>query len=402
MAQQKFNPAIELERELRSKIYSSLQGEIVEKVMRQAHIWYANTGIHEDVKGHTIKVRETLFPHLYELFEKVKSRLKFKEKVDFYLEGNPSINACAIPAIEKGDSHIVIINSALIDLMSEEELMFVVGHELGHIINRDTELMHLIRYVFPDEDEIPLALQHQIRLWRQFCELVADRYGYWAIGDLSVCVRNFYKMASGIDLGKTEVDIKVLLEENKKEYDYLCKHGYGNEEDHPVNPIRVQALYLYVNSPSEDVFNAEMMELLELLQRVGDGPYANALSEYLASAGFLAAKADGKICQEEIETIVEKLAATQMFARGYLMSMRNQEHEEMFRFTVNQLLRIRPDLQDMMFDYLIDIILADKKITTEEVDFLYNVGMNYFNYKKTTVADKLLKHIREDFEPITY
>jgi hypothetical protein len=69
----------------------------------------------------------------------------------------------------------------MFDLMSEDELRFVVGHELGHIINKDTSLKRLIYFVFPPGAATPpISLQFKIRLHDQLAELVADRYGYMA------------------------------------------------------------------------------------------------------------------------------------------------------------------------------------------------------------------------------
>ena len=135
----------------------------------------------------------------------------------------PGKDAFAVASSKEGDPHIININSGLIDLMTDDELRFVVGHEIGHLMNRDTKLLRLIYFVFPHNTVPPLVLQYKIRLWQQLSELVADRYGYMAIPNLEVCVSAFFKMASGLDPQIAETlrkhiyfsDYKTLISMNR-------------------------------------------------------------------------------------------------------------------------------------------------------------------------------------------
>ena len=76
----------------------------------------------------------------------MKQKLQFEEKVDFYITGDSSVNAFSVAAEDENEPHIVNINSALFDLMSRDELRFVIGHELGHLINKDTAMSRLISF----------------------------------------------------------------------------------------------------------------------------------------------------------------------------------------------------------------------------------------------------------------
>ena len=107
--------------------------------------------------------------------------------------------------------------------MTEDELRFVIGHELGHLINKDTRLTRLVRFVFPPEAAVPVALQYKIRLHEQLAELVADRYGYMATDDLGVCVTAFFKLASGLDLVKMNVSLDALIADNNRRLNYFLK-----------------------------------------------------------------------------------------------------------------------------------------------------------------------------------
>ena len=108
------------------------------------------------MEGHSLKVDPELLPGMWELCSSVKKTLGFDEEVDFYITGDSTVNAFSVAAEKREEHHIVNINSALIDLMSEDELRFVVGHELGHLINRDTALSRLVMFVFPEGSKPPI------------------------------------------------------------------------------------------------------------------------------------------------------------------------------------------------------------------------------------------------------
>ena len=124
------------------------------------------------MEGHCLKVQEDLLPDVYSLCQEVKQKLNFKEKVDFYITGDSEVNAFSLAAEDDGSSHIVNINSGLFDLMTRDELRFVIGHELGHLINKDTALNRLIAFVFPPEAQVPVTLQYKIRLHEQLLNLL--------------------------------------------------------------------------------------------------------------------------------------------------------------------------------------------------------------------------------------
>lgn len=272
------NPSIELERQIGEQIRTALQGPVVEEVLRKTKISSSDAYWRSNMEGHCLKVQPDLLPDFYALCQEVKERLNFTEPVDFYITGDASVNAFSLAAEDKGEPHIVNVNSALFDLMTQDELRFVIGHELGHLINKDTALSRLINFVFPPNSSAPVSLQYKIRLHAQLAELVADRYGYMATGSMDVCVTAFFKMASGLDLAKMIVSLDALIADNNRRLEYFLKDKGVSRASHPVNPIRVQALNLFANATSEEELQQGMDELISILLKVGD----TELDEHLA------------------------------------------------------------------------------------------------------------------------
>ena len=286
------NPKIELEQHLTQQIYAALHGELVEKIISLSSFDQSSHGLRSAMEGHSFKVEKRLMSHLYDLFYEVKDRLGFTEDIDFYVTGDATVNAFAVASTKPDVPHIINVNSGLIDLMTDDELRFVVGHEIGHLMNKDTQLLRLIYFVFPPNVAQPLVLQYKIRLWQQLSELTADRYGYMAIPDLGVCVSAFIKMASGLDLSKIDMQMDVFIEENLKHLEYF-KNGQGlSHGTHPVNPVRVQSLNLFATCADDNELNEKMDEVIQILLKLRSSELDAYIGCFIASAGLLVAAAD--------------------------------------------------------------------------------------------------------------
>lgn len=396
--QNNLNPSIEFEKQIGEQIYNALQGSVVEEVLRKTKISSNDAYWRSNMEGHCLKVQEDLLPDVYSLCQEVKQKLNFKEKVDFYITGNSEVNAFSLAAEDEGSSHIVNINSGLFDLMTRDELRFVIGHELGHLINKDTALTRLIAFVFPPEAQVPVTLQYKIRLHEQLAELVADRYGFIATEDLGVCVTAFFKMASGLDLAKMNVSLEALIADNNRRLDFFLKDKGTSRASHPVNPIRVQALNLFANAKTERELNEGMEELISILLKVGDNELDEHLARFLASAGLIVARQDNKIKKEEINEIIEALATVKIFPRRYLDEIAQGKVEEIFKESVSKILEYNPGYRNVLLEYMIHIVLSDKIIAKEEVSMLYSFGSD-IGFSDKEVASAIAEAIQKNYIP---
>ena len=260
-----------MEAALRAQIYNALQGNVIEGIMELAKMQSPTNYYRSILEGHSFKVDKNTLPYYYNLFNEIKKTLGFKGKVDFYITGDSSVNAFAISSMGN-EPNIINVNSSLIELMTEDELRFVVGHEMGHLINGNARLVRLINFVYPDGSEPPVTMQYKIRLWEQLNELIADRFGFLAIPKIETCISAFFKMASGLDFEKMKMNIDNFIAENKKRLEFFSKDKGMNYDVHPVNPIRVEALSTFSksvffdkNGSSVEQFSEETDELIKIL-----------------------------------------------------------------------------------------------------------------------------------------
>ena len=394
----KFKPALELEKQIGKQIYDALQGDLVEDVLRKCKTSSQDDYWRSSMEGHSLKVQKELLPDFYALCHDVKSKLGYEDDVDFYITGDSDVNAFSLAAENKGEPHIVNVNSALFDLMTEQEMRFVVGHELGHLINKDTALVRLIQFVFPPESNVPVTLQYKIRLHEQLAELVADRYGYMATEDLGVCVTAFFKMASGLDLAKMNVSIDALIADNNRRLEYFLKDKGLSRSSHPVNPIRVQALNLFATSKSQAELQEGMDELISILLKVGNDELDEYMARFIASAGIIVANADGEVCDDEVNQIIETLASLKIFPRKYLEEIVKGDVPAIFNESVGKILSINPRLRMGLLEYMIHIVMSDKVITTQEVDLLYSFGQS-IALSEMEVASAIAEAIQKRYIP---
>ena len=350
------------------------------------------------MEGHSLKVEKDLLCDFYNLCHDVKKKLKFEDKVDFYITGDSSVNAFSVAAETEGEPHIVNINSALFNLMTTDEMRFVIGHELGHLINKDTKLKRLILFVFPPESNVPVMLQHKIRLHDQLAELVADRYGYLATENLDACVTAFFKLASGLDLAKMNVSIDALIADNNRRLDYFLNDKGISRAAHPVNPIRIQALNLFAKADSKEVLDSGMDELTSILLKVGGNELDEHMATFIASAGLIVANADGDVNKDEIEQIIQSLAGIKIFPRKFLETIADGDVASIFNESVSKILEINPGMRDSLLKYMIRIILSDKNITDEEIELIYTFGSN-IGLSEMEIATAIAEDIQQSYVP---
>lgn len=394
----RYSASIEMEKQIGEQIYNALQGSVVEEVLRKTKTSNSDAYWRSAMEGHSLKVEKELLSDFYELCHDVKRKLQYEEDVDFYITGDSSVNAFSVAAENEGEPHIVNINSALFGLMSKDELRFVIGHELGHLINKDTALTRLIHFVFPPNAEVPVTLQYKIRLHEQLAELVADRYGYMATENLDVCVTAFFKLASGLDLGRMNVSIEALIADNNRRLNYFLNDKGVSRASHPVNPIRVQALNLFATAKSKQELDNGMEELISILLKVGCNELDEHTAKFIATAGLIVANSDGEVSKEEVEQIIQSLAGLKIFPRKFLDEIAGGDVIATFNESVGNILEINPGMRDGMLKYMIHIVLSDKIIAKEEVDMIYKFG-NSIGLSDIEIATAIAEAIQQCYVP---
>lgn len=405
---------IPLEMQLGKELYQQIQGKVLEKILREAKVEKTENYFKNILQGHSFKVSEKLAPRLFNSFKEVMDKLEFTEPTEFYITNNPELNAFAVSRLEEDQSHIININSGLIDKVDDDELKFIVGHEIGHLISNNANIAQLLNFVFADQTETPLMMQHKIAVWDKLSELTADRFGFIACGNLDKVLSCFFKMASGLSVERLNFDPKAFSIENEEILNYFKETGSGNLLSHPINPIRIKAVELFETSRlyknliskeellTDTALDEEISELIQSLMVISNSPINYHRTKFIASAGLIVAGIDKAIEQEEYQRIIEELSAFTVFPKQILNQMIEENKiQEFFEESVNALLQINPGEKNMMLEYMINIIIADSEIVESELEFIFSFGVK-LGFERKEIAQIFAMSIQEQFIPNIY
>lgn len=404
-----------LEKQLGDDIYQTLEGDILNEIMAEGKIENTPGPYHFILQGHSFKALPKLSPGIFGVFQEVIETLQFNEPVEFYINNSPELNAFAIASTEPGQPHIININSGLIQMLTDRELRFVIGHEIGHIISRNAIISKLIRFVFPNPGRIPVLLQHKIALWDKLAELTADRYGYIACNDLPACISGFFKISSGMNAERIGFDFNAYLDENEQVLNMFRENGAGNHMSHPINPIRIKAIQLFAGSqlyrslcedeqPKADPeLEKSLDELTRTLMVLSSSPLDQYRRQFIATGGIVMANLDSQMNEDELNLILNNLSAFTIFPTEYLNSIIKAGHiEDQLLEAITKILEINPADRYAIFDLLVSFAHTDHRITRPEISFLFEIGTKMLGMSRKEIAQLIAGNVQQSFNPDLY
>jgi Zn-dependent protease with chaperone function len=137
---------------------------------------------------------------------------------------------------------VVVLRSALLQVMDRDELTFVLGHELGHVRLGHTRLNSLVGGMagIPSPFVASALLSVVFLWWNRACEYSADRAGLLACGRVSKAISALVKLEGGVgaDLGRT-------LQQIEAEDDHAVGNLLEALSTHPMMVRRIEALQSY-------------------------------------------------------------------------------------------------------------------------------------------------------------
>ena len=94
------------------------------------------------------------------------------------------------------------------------------------------------------------------------------------------------------------------------------------------------------------------------------------------------------------------LSSYDIFPRDILDEVAGSDNVmEYFNKSVSSILELRPDDREKLFQYVIDLVLVDNKLKTEEVELMKSIGTQVFGYDEPTVMHMFAASIRASFRP---
>ena len=218
----------------------------VELAVAAAVRMFKNVGKAE-LLGHAVKVGPRQFPRVHGLAARCAETLGIATPT-VYIVNNPHLNAATYGT---NDDSFIMVHSALVDHLTDEELVSVVGHECGHIHNNHVVYLTALHYltqmagIFVQGIGLPAMLA--LRAWSRRAEITCDRAGVLCARDLGVALRALTKLALGSHKLYDQLDLEAFLEQHEEAQQSIGRFGEVFAT-HPWLPKRVLALRAFGES----------------------------------------------------------------------------------------------------------------------------------------------------------
>ncbi|MFF3633698.1 M48 family metallopeptidase [Streptomyces sp. NPDC101169] len=205
----------------------------------------------------SVRVSERQFAHLHDMLLDACYILDLEKVPPMYVTQDPQPNAMCIGL----DEPVVVVTTGLVELLDEEEMRAVVGHEVGHALSGHSVYRTILLFLttlalkvawIPLGNIAIMALVTALREWFRKSELSADRAGLLVGQDLRASMRGLMKMAGGNHLHEMNVDAFL---EQAEEYeaggdlrDSVLKILNVLPRSHPFATIRAAELKKWAES----------------------------------------------------------------------------------------------------------------------------------------------------------
>ncbi|MCF7918543.1 MAG: M48 family metalloprotease [Candidatus Cloacimonetes bacterium] len=402
---------IELEKQFTQEIKESLRVELIEKLLEKAKIDREDS-LNKIFKGIYFKVTENFCKNIWEACQEAQKRTGYEGTIDYFVVNSPEYNAFCIETDRVEDPHIICLNSALVKDFTHEELLFIIGHEIGHLWTGSRKLSDVIQFIFNENKEIPIYYHNRIMYWQRLSELSADRFGLLACGELEPAVSSFFKLTSGLDWRELGINIRTYIDNNNELLEHLKGEQGFDESTHPINPVRVKALQLFSKSQlfqsamkKDELIADEKLEdkirmIVEEHTALADGINLQRMM-FMATGGLIVSSCDEKVDADEVDRIISYISQYTLFPKKFLEEiLKDQKNiQKKFVDSIKKILADSPLERESMLKYLLEIAISDNDINDKEFDLLVNIGINILGYSEKEAAQILAAGLYTQFIP---
>ncbi|HEX5726648.1 MAG TPA: M48 family metallopeptidase [Longimicrobiaceae bacterium] len=225
-----------------------------DEVLKALFGFFGEKPIRLAFQADAVHVTPTQFPRVHRLYEDARRTLDAPE-VPLYVQQSPILNAFAY-GMEKP---FIILNSYTVRVLDDQELKFVIGHELGHVLSGHVLYNTMMRILyslatmgFPIVGLAARAVLMGLLEWSRKAELSCDRAGILAVQDVEPGLRTMLKFAGGHALPEANLPDFLQQAEEYRESGDLADQVFKVLNvlalTHPFPVIRVAELRRWFES----------------------------------------------------------------------------------------------------------------------------------------------------------
>jgi len=201
---------------------------------------------------HNLHITPLITPKIFSCIDNVINNLKIPHSaVSAYVYSSNEINACCTAGNDR--ECVIQLSSGLIEILENDELEFVIGHEIGHFLYQHSQNSG-------EENSENIEFYSQKRAQ----EFSADRIGLLSCGSLNASIRAMIKTVSGLSSRHLKFNIGEFLSQLNKTDNLDFSSNF--QLTHPPMLIRSRALLWF--SSSEFYISGEQNSGSSELQKI--------------------------------------------------------------------------------------------------------------------------------------
>jgi len=259
---------------------------VFDEVLRKLFGFFGEKPIRLAFQANSVEVSPRQFPRLHRLYLEVLRTLDVPDEYPLFVSQTPMVNAGAYGM----ERPFVLLNSGAVRLLEDDELQYVMAHEVGHIMSGHvlyrTMLAILIQLAdrgFPIVGIAARAVLVALLEWYRKSELSADRAGLLGVQDPRIVYRAMLKMAGGGGADPTSVAAFLEQADAYRESDDVADSVFKVlnllGSTHPFYVLRVSELREWIESGQYD----RILEGDYVRRDDPEIPYVDDLGEAAAS-----------------------------------------------------------------------------------------------------------------------
>jgi Zn-dependent protease with chaperone function len=219
-------------------------------------IAYQTGAVHHQQLVRSAKpVTPSEMPGLARLVEDCVNRIK-PDQVEVYLLPSRELNAYTFGL---DSPKVVVLYSSLLKVMDDDEIKFIIGHELGHVALGHTWLNSLVGGIagIPSSFSAAALMSMAFLSWNRACEYSADRAGLLACGKPDKAISALIKLVAGPQSHSSQAMAAAYQQIDAQDDTFL---GNLNEAlaSHPLMIRRINQLREFARSRQYQQLNARL------------------------------------------------------------------------------------------------------------------------------------------------
>lgn len=355
------------------------------KKVDERHGGYGYYGRRSLLTG-ALRLTRSMAPEIAETLSHCRDVLGYERKVEVYVRADAAFQASAMRC--DGSPDIITLSSRVLEVFAPDELRFVIGHELGHLVFDHFRIPMPAVAKIEDMAGPMVTRRNALRLylWARAAEHSADRAGLVCAGDPEAAARGFFKLASGLSSSRVSADLEAYARQVESLASAPEARQKPRDDDdtldcfstHPYSPLRVRAVVAYSRSDRYkaqtgfgpgDIKLDDVEEVVERDLALMEPGYleeksddAKSLKRLLYCAAVSVAAADGNVHEAEIKAVRRLVGQEEMWA-GVDVVAAKKELEEKLTAALTQPLARRAQL----VQHLTIVAAADGVVTPEEL-----------------------------------